>query len=149
VALAQPHVNSQVLASARSILDSNGNGGRDEQTRADDDASYLVTATWADNTRTPWSVLHIAEGLNNCQFPGADSWVGSDRDIVLDAIQDACSFLADAATNSFSPVADGPDNALLLEVLEDFKFLIDFLGGMHQPSHHCGCDRGGDENEVD
>jgi hypothetical protein len=143
--LAQSHLDPRALSAVCSLLGS-----------ADGASCYLATvATWADDNRAPWSApLHFGEGVSdhppdNCQFPGKDGWMGGERVNVFDAIRNVSSILIDfaaSASGSLSSVAGGggPPQA----AQEALKFLIHFLGDMHQPLHLCGRDRGGNDYKV-
>ncbi|KAH8989245.1 phospholipase C/P1 nuclease domain-containing protein [Lactarius akahatsu] len=76
---------------------------------------------------------------DNCLFPGTDGWDGKLRGNVLDAIQNVTSILADfAASMSASTRGTFADE----QASEVLKFLIHFVGDMHQPLHLTGRDRG-------
>lgn len=112
---------------------------------------YLSSvANWADKIRfrAHWSApLHFINGHgdhppSDCRFPGSEGWDGKERANVLDAIHNTSSILTDFAQGSSS---DGGAPALAQEAL---KFLIHFVGDMHQPLHLCGRDRGGNSDKV-
>lgn len=104
-------------------------------------------ATWADKNRfhMRWSApLHYVGATgdhppDNCLFPGSDGWAGNPRGNVLDAIHNVTSILADFVSGS--SVASG-------QAQEALKFLIHFMGDMHQPLHLTGRDRGGNSVKV-
>ena len=111
---------------------------------------YLAAvATWADKNcfHMHWSLpLHFAKGISdhppdNCQFPSADGWANAERANVLDAIQNVSSILTNFASSG--SLVDGQD-----ATEEALKFLIHFVGDMHQPLHLCGRARGGNEIKV-
>ncbi|KAH8976440.1 phospholipase C/P1 nuclease domain-containing protein, partial [Lactarius hatsudake] len=76
---------------------------------------------------------------DNCLFPGTDGWDGKLRGNVLDAIQNVTSILADFAASVSASTRGTFANERASEVL---KFLIHFVGDMHQPLHLTGRDRG-------
>jgi hypothetical protein len=151
--IAQSHLDPQVLNSVCSILASDGG----QAAHRDDAPCYLSSvATWADKIRfhAHWSApLHYANGAHDnppteCRFPGPDGWEGNARANVLDAVQNVSSILTDFAKgSSFPGVAAAADGAPELAV-EALKFLIHFVGDMHQPLHLCGRDRGGNSDKV-
>jgi hypothetical protein len=108
-------------------------------------------ATWADKIRfhARWSApLHFINGNGDhppkdCRFPGPDGWGGKERANVLDAIHNVSSILTDFVQGSSSSAAGAPESAQ-----EALKFLIHFVGDMHQPLHLCGRDRGGNSDKV-
>jgi len=115
---------------------------------------YLSTvAAWADKVRfhMRWSApLHYigASGdhpPDNCLFPGSDGWQGKSRGNVLDAIQNVTSILADFASGSSSIRANAAASGQAQEAL---KFLIHFVGDMHQPLHLTGRERGANGVKV-
>ena len=107
-------------------------------------------ATWADKIRydARWSApLHYVGATgdhppDNCLFPGTDGWDGRPRGNVLDAIQNVTSILSDfVSTSGATASADaGAQEAL--------KFLIHFVGDMHQPLHLTGRERGANGVKV-
>ena len=107
-------------------------------------------ATWADKIRfrARWSApLHYVGATgdhppDNCLFPGTDGWAGHPRGNVLDAIQNVTSILSDfVSTSGATASADAG-------VQEALKFLIHFVGDMHQPLHLTGRDRGANGVKV-
>ena len=147
--LAQSHLDPRALNAVCSILGSDGNVNADAP-------CYLATvATWADKIRfrAHWSApLHYAEGVSdhppdNCQFPGADGWAGAELANVLDAIHNVSSILTDFTSGSLASsfMADDGGSGAAEEAL---KFLIHFVGDMHQPLHLCGRDKGGNGDKV-
>lgn len=109
-------------------------------------------ATWADKIRfrARWSApLHYVGAVSdhppdNCLFPGTDGWQGNPRGNVLDAIQNVTSILADFVSVSGSNPGASADAG----AQEALKFLIHFVGDMHQPLHLTGRDRGGNGIKV-
>jgi hypothetical protein len=94
-----------------------------------------------------WSApLHFINGHNDhppndCRFPGSEGWEGKERANVLDAVNNVSSILTTFAQGSLAGGA--PELAQ-----EALKFLIHFVGDMHQPLHLCGRDRGGNSDKV-
>ena len=154
--IAQSHLDPQVLNSVCSILasDSSIDSDIDRPARSSaDPPCYLATvATWADQIRwhARWSApLHFINGVgdhppDDCRFPGADGWGGGERANVLDAVQNVSSILTEFVSGT-SGVITGGAPELAQEAL---KFLIHFVGDMHQPLHLCGRDRGGNSDKV-
>ncbi|KAI0062661.1 phospholipase C/P1 nuclease [Artomyces pyxidatus] len=112
---------------------------------------HLATvATWADKIRyrARWSApLHYVGALGDhpsdtCLFPGSRGWAGHEGGNVLAAIRNVTTILEDFVQVSERRVAD---DALAEEAL---KFLIHFVGDMHQPLHLTGRDRGGNGNKI-
>jgi len=69
---------------------------------------------------------------------------GNERANVLDAVQNVSTILTGFVSGSSDVFAGGaPELAL-----EALKFLIHFVGDMHQPLHLCGRDRGGNSDKV-
>jgi S1/P1 Nuclease len=146
--IAQSYLDPQVLKSVCSIL------AEDDQAQAPQRGAapcYLSSvATWADKIRfhARWSApLHFINGNGDhppkdCRFPGPDGWGGKERANVLDAIHNVSSILTDFVQGS-SSAAGAPESAQ-----EALKFLIHFVGDMHQPLHLCGRDRGGNSDKV-
>ena len=144
--IAQSYLEPQVLKSVCSIL---AEDAENDQVRADAPCYLSTVATWADKIRfrAHWSApLHFINGNgdhppNDCRFPGADGWDGKERANVLDAINNVSTILTDFAQGSSAVGA--PELAQ-----EALKFLIHFVGDMHQPLHLCGRDRGGNSDKV-
>jgi len=109
-----------------------------------------TVANWADKVRLfkRWSApLHYINGNgdhppDDCRFPGDDGWEGKERANVLDAITNTSTVLTDFAQGSTTATA-GPESAQ-----EALKFLIHFVGDMHQPLHLCGRAKGGNDIKV-
>ncbi|KAI0290981.1 S1/P1 nuclease-domain-containing protein [Russula brevipes] len=148
--IAQSHLDPQVLTAVCSILAS------DDGVRADPPCYLSTVATWADKIRfrNRWSApLHYIGATgdhppDSCLFPGADGWEGTERANVLDAIHNVSSILTDfvqgSSSSSSATAAGAPQLAQ-----EALKFLIHFVGDMHQPLHLTGRDRGGNSIKVD
>ena len=98
-------------------------------------------ATWADRVRFKmrWSSgLHFVGALDDwpserCEFPGKRGWAGK-RDVnVLGAVRNLTGILDKWVKGD---VDDDKAN-------EALKFLVHFIGDMHQPLHLTGRARGG------
>jgi len=103
-------------------------------------------ATWADQHRfrMRWSApLHYIGSLDDfpsktCAFPGPHLWAGSQGINVLDAIQNTTKLLQDWVNEDVSDTVAS----------EALKFLIHFVGDMHQPLHLTGRARGGNSVKI-
>ena len=103
-------------------------------------------ATWADKFkyRMLWSApLHYVGAIDDyppkdCAFPGPNGWSGTKEINVLDGIKNVTGLLADWVHQDAS---DEIAN-------EALKFLVHFLGDMHQPLHLTGRNRGGNLAKV-
>lgn len=73
-----------------------------------------------------------------CAFPGEHKWAGSPQINVLDAIKNTTSLLQRWSNH------DASDEV----ASEALKFLIHFVGDMHQPLHLTGRARGGNSIGV-
>jgi hypothetical protein len=144
--IAQSHLNPKVLDAVCSILASDGDSG----VRGDAPCYLASVATWADKERNHmrWSApLHYVGSTgdhppDNCLFPGTDGWEGKPLGNVLDAIHNVTSILSDFVSGSgANAVAPG-------QAQEALKFLIHFMGDMHQPLHLTGRDRGANGVKV-
>ncbi|KAJ2912954.1 hypothetical protein MD484_g7457, partial [Candolleomyces efflorescens] len=127
--------------------------------------------------RMPWSApMHYVGAVDdhprgNCQYPGNDGWLGTKNINVLDAIQNVTGILARwsgadvHAKNGrtlLSPLAPRRTPSLRVEGQkaafaprpagpreeEAFRFLVHFVGDLHQPLHLTGRDRGGNLAKV-
>lgn len=147
--IAQSHLDPQVLDAVCSILSDNGIS----EVRGDAPCYLSTVASWADKNRfhMRWSApLHYVGASgdhppDNCLFPGSDGWQGNPRGNVLDAIQNVTSILANFASGSSSARANAAASGLAQEAL---KFLIHFVGDMHQPLHLTGRERGANGVKV-
>ena len=103
-------------------------------------------ATWADKIKyhARWSAaLHYVGAIddyppNHCAYPGPSGWEGKKEINVLDGIKNVTGLLADW-------VVEDASDATASEAL---KFLVHFVGDMHQPMHLTGRDRGGNSAKV-
>ncbi|CAA7267233.1 unnamed protein product [Cyclocybe aegerita] len=133
--IAQMYVHPRALETMCNILDLPSNN------------CYLArVATWADQQRMRmrWSAsLHYVGALDDhpsdtCAFPGSRGWAGNRAINVLDGVKNTTSLLQDWVNHESSD--DVASEAL--------KFLIHFVGDMHQPLHLTGRDRGGNSVKV-
>jgi nuclease S1 len=144
--IAQSYLEPQVLNTVCSILSTNA---ENDQVRGDAPCYLSTVATWADKIRfyARWSApLHFINGRgdhppNDCRFPGPEGWGGKERANVLDAINNVSTILTNFVQGSVT--AGAPELAQ-----EALKFLIHFVGDMHQPLHLSGRDRGGNGDKV-
>jgi hypothetical protein len=100
-----------------------------------------VIATWADRIRPfpqyRWAApFHYVGGINDwppstCLF-GEDGWEGKDAVNVLGGIANTTQWLKDGKLGAGEAV----------------KFLIHFLGDLHQPLHLTARERGGNDGEI-
>jgi len=103
-------------------------------------------ASWADRIkqRMKWSsALHYVNPVDDhpsqsCLFPGAGKWEGKRQANILDAVKNVTSVLQRWVDK------DASDNA----AEEALKFLVHFLGDLHQPMHLTGREKGGNGVEV-
>jgi hypothetical protein len=101
-------------------------------------------ATWADKIKYKmrWSAaLHYVNGADdhppqNCAFPGARGWAGKPGRNILSAIRNVTNILEETDSSS-----DDLAN-------EAVKFLVHFMGDLHQPLHLVGRGRGGNSQKV-
>jgi len=91
-----------------------------------------------------WSAaLHYVGAIDDhpsqvCAFAGEHKWAGKPEINVLDAIKNSTSLLQAWVDNDASDAV----------ATEAVKFLIHFVGDMHQPLHLTGRDRGGNSISV-
>ncbi|KAI0258999.1 phospholipase C/P1 nuclease domain-containing protein [Gloeopeniophorella convolvens] len=150
--IAQIYLHPEVLPLVCSVLSSDDSVVR---TQGGDPPCYISSvASWADTIRwrARWSApLHYVGALGDhpsdtCLFPGERGWAGHEGGNVLDGIYNVSTILADFVQSSASSgVAMNQAPALAQEAL---KFLIHFVGDMHQPLHLTGRDRGGNGVKV-
>ncbi|TEB29753.1 phospholipase C/P1 nuclease [Coprinellus micaceus] len=119
-------------------------------------------ATWADRDkyRMRWSApLHYVGAVGDhprgtCLFPGEGGWAGSKGINVLDGIKNTTHILADwSGVSEHTSTSLSPSRTSRLALpgpleIEAFKFLVHFVGDMHQPLHLTGRDRGGNSQKV-
>lgn len=134
-------------------------------------------ATWADRDKYKmrWSAaLHYVGAVDDqpstkCLFPGDQGWAGTKNINVLDGIKNVTSILGQwsgadehagqgalAAHKARTTTGLARANGKRFERRtipgpreeEAFKFLVHFMGDMHQPLHLTGRDRGGNNQKV-
>jgi len=142
------HLHPSVLPKLCAILD------RDA---TDYDAScHLATvAAWADRIRNQpkyrWTgPLHYIGATDDfpsssCAFPGPHGWKGRTHINILNGIHNVTTVLRDYQDRQH---AGAPTVDVAGYVQDALKFLIHFLGDMHQPLHLTGRDRGGNGVKV-
>ncbi|KAJ7782475.1 phospholipase C/P1 nuclease domain-containing protein [Mycena maculata] len=110
-------------------------------------------ATWADTQRPkmPWSApLHYVGAVDDypsqtCAFPGPRGWADKHGANVLGGIRNVTDILMDWVYFNEAGRASTYQYEAANEAL---KFLVHFLGDMHQPLHLTGRDRGGNSIPV-
>ncbi|KIL63547.1 hypothetical protein M378DRAFT_164447 [Amanita muscaria Koide BX008] len=111
-------------------------------------------ATWADRARfrMRWSApLHYVGAIGDhpsetCLFPGTQGWAGHKDQNVLGAIRNVTGLLDEFVKNQRKGIHAGKEELAMAN--EALKFLIHFMGDMHQPLHLTGRDRGGNGDKV-
>lgn len=152
--IAQLHLHPDVLPVLCDILDTSSsssahNGGV---------PCYLAPiASWADRVKGQpkyryTSVLHYINARDDhppdaCAFPGTHGWMGKSGGNILGAIKNVTNVLG-TYVNS---LREG--HALMKQEgetagSEALKFLVHYLGDMHQPLHLIGRERGGNGAKV-
>lgn len=104
-------------------------------------------ASWADQIkgRMKWSsALHYVNPVDDhpsqrCIFPGVRGWDGQLHINILDAVKNVTNVLQRWVDRE---VSDGAAE-------EALKFLVHFVGDMHQPLHLTGREQGGNKVEVE
>jgi len=132
--IAQMYLHPTVLPTLCSILDESPH------------CHLAPIATWADKIkyRMRWSAaLHYVGAIddyppNDCAYPGPSGWAGRKEINVLDGIKNVTGLLEDWVDQDASDATAS----------EALKFLVHFLGDMHQPLHLTGRDRGGNSAKV-
>ncbi|KAA1478711.1 phospholipase C/P1 nuclease [Dentipellis sp. KUC8613] len=121
------------------------------------DTCFLAPAsTWADRFkyRMRWSApLHYVGAVGDhpsdtCVFPGDKGWAGRDGGNVLSAIRNVTTILEDFVQDAVAAQGRLRWSADVDRAEEALKFLIHFVGDMHQPLHLTGRDRGGNGDKV-
>ncbi|KAF6757775.1 phospholipase C/P1 nuclease domain-containing protein, partial [Ephemerocybe angulata] len=167
--IAQIHLHPSVLPIICDLLDVVPSDNSEATLRRQ--CHLASVATWADRDKYKmrWSAaLHYVGAVDDhpsarCLFPGEGGWAGSKGINVLDGIKNVTSILGQWSGASeeestrltahiqggtqtksrfLSPRPAGPREE------EAFKFLVHFLGDMHQPLHLTGRDRGGNNQKV-
>ncbi|KAI0316084.1 phospholipase C/P1 nuclease domain-containing protein [Amylostereum chailletii] len=149
--IAQMHLNPPVLPLLCSILYPEDDGAQP--------CTLASVATWADKIRyrARWSSgLHYVGAVGDhpsdtCVFPGDNGWAGREGINVLGGIRNTSSildeFVALALSGRGGAELKVAGNATSL-AQEALKFLIHFVGDLHQPLHLTGRDRGGNGDKV-
>lgn len=110
------------------------------------DCHLAPISTWADRLkyRMRWSApLHYVGAVddyppNDCAYPGYNGWQGKKQINILDGIKNVTGLLQDWVNNDASD--DTAEEAL--------KFLVHFMGDLHQPLHLTSRGRGGNSVKV-
>ncbi|THH18860.1 hypothetical protein EW146_g2214 [Bondarzewia mesenterica] len=151
--IAQIHLNPPVLPLLCSILYPNSR----------EESCYISSvAAWADSVRYRsefrWSApLHYVGAVgdhpsDSCVFPGDRGWSGREGKNVLAAIRNVTGLLETFVENSVlantEPGSQSKTTSDLGMAQEALKFLIHFIGDLHQPLHLTGRDRGGNGDKV-
>lgn len=112
-------------------------------------------AAWADNVRRQakyrWTgPLHYIGAVGDypsatCAFPGSQGWEGRTHINVLNAIRNTTSVLQEFEELRRAGVQPETVPPYVQDAL---KFLIHFVGDMHQPLHLTGRNRGGNDDKV-
>ncbi|KAF8736122.1 hypothetical protein AX14_000845 [Amanita brunnescens Koide BX004] len=146
--IAQIHLHPSAYPTICSIL------GSPVSTANGPPCLLATVATWADRIRyrMHWSgPLHYVGAVGDhppdtCNFPGDHGWDGSQDANVLSATRNVSNILADYVRNvKLGASTSVQDTERANEAL---KFLIHFLGDLHQPLHLTGRDRGGNGDKV-
>ena len=144
--IAQIHLHPSAYPAICSILGSTSS--------ADGPPCYLATvATWADRVRfrMHWSAhMHFVGSVGDhprdtCLFPGNRGWEDDDAN-VLSATRNVTNLLTDYVSKSKSGLSVSTQETDVAN--EALKFLIHFMGDLHQPLHLTGRDRGGNSDKV-
>lgn len=142
------HLHPSVLPKLCAILDSDASDY--------DGPCHLATvATWADRIRRqskyrwtgPLHYIGAADDFpsSSCAFPGPGGWKGRTHINVLNGIHNVTTVLQDYQERQHA----GSSTVEVAEYTQDaLKFLIHFLGDMHQPLHLTGRERGGNGVKV-
>jgi hypothetical protein len=137
--IAELHLEPTVLPTLCSILNSNNLGKS---------CSLASVASWADQykSKMKWSAeMHYVNAVADhppqlCTFPGAKGWEGAKDVNVLGAIRNTTNLLGqwvEKGSDLDDPVAS-----------EALKFLIHFVGDLHQPFHTVARARGANDVYV-
>ncbi|KIY68479.1 phospholipase C/P1 nuclease [Cylindrobasidium torrendii FP15055 ss-10] len=119
--------------------------------KSDEPQCHLAPiATWADRWkyRMRWSApLHYVGAIADhpsqlCLFPGAKGWE-NDKINVLSGIRNTSDLVEEFVSAQESGLGGDHDTAN-----EALKFLVHFIGDLHQPLHLTGRDRGGNSVKV-
>ncbi|KAG9311857.1 phospholipase C/P1 nuclease domain-containing protein [Chiua virens] len=148
--IAEMHLHPSVMPKLCHILDYKG-------------ACHLApVASWADNIRRlakyRWTgPLHYVGAVDDypsqtCAFPGEKGWEGRTHINVLHAIRNTSTVLHEFEVGrkaSAVPIIDKRNREDVPDYVQDaLKFLIHFVGDMHQPLHLTNRNRGGNDDKV-
>ena len=136
--IAQIHLHPSVFPTLCTILNYSSSNPDEPQ------CHLAPVATWADKFKYKmrWSApLHYVNAPDdhppqNCAFPGSRGWGGKPGGNILSAIRNV-SHILEERHNSPDDLAN-----------EAMKFLVHFMGDLHQPLHLVGRDRGGNSQKV-
>ncbi|KAF8550022.1 phospholipase C/P1 nuclease [Imleria badia] len=146
--IAQMHLHPSVMPKLCDILHYTG------------ECHLAPVAAWADRVRNVpkyrWTgPLHYIGAVGDypsttCAFPGTQGWEGRTHINVLSAIRNTTSVLQDFEDlrSAGVPCDTDPDTDIPSYVQDALKFLIHFVGDMHQPLHLTGRHRGGNQDKV-
>ncbi|TFK20649.1 phospholipase C/P1 nuclease [Coprinopsis marcescibilis] len=170
--IAQIHLHPSVLPTICALLDV-GISASDDPSDLRYKCHLASVATWADKDRMKmrWSAaMHYVGAVDDfprehCDYPGPQGWAGTRSINVLDATKNVTRILAEwsgadethgsSSSSHYVPPyssrqtyrrAQGKIPSPLEE--EALKFLIHFVGDMHQPLHLTGRARGGNSIKV-
>lgn len=143
--IAQAHLHPTVLSEVCNILNL---GSATEISQGSVPCHLSRIAAWADTIkRQPQyrytSPLHYVGALgdhppDSCAFPGERGWAGKKDMNLLGAIRNTTNMLVEYVEGTQS--IEGAEEAL--------KFLVHYVGDVHQPLHLTGRDRGGNGAKV-
>jgi len=127
--IAELHLDSTVLPTLCSLLNPTSPGTS---------CSLASVASWADTIKDkkPWSAaMHYVNAFDDhppdlCLFPGTKGWQGDKNVNVLGAVRNNTDILG-----RWVQEGSNPDDPIASDAL---KFLIHFVGDMHQPFHTVG-----------
>lgn len=152
--IAQLHLHPDVLPILCDIL-----GPPEKSANLEDDLPCHLSsvASWADTVkRRPeyryTSVMHYVNARDDhppdaCAFPGENGWMGRGGAHILGAIQNVTNVLGtyvDLIRDDGAPLRQQGETA----GSEALKFLIHYMGDLHQPLHLIGRERGGNGVKV-
>ena len=123
------------------------------------DCHLARVATWADRIRAQpkyrWTgPLHYINAADDypsatCAFPGPQGWDGRTHINVMNAIRNTTTVLQEFEGARRAGVLDDDEDGDVPGYVQDaLKFLIHFVGDMHQPLHLTGRNRGGNGDKV-
>ncbi|OSD08727.1 phospholipase C/P1 nuclease [Trametes coccinea BRFM310] len=146
--IAQIHLPKPVLSLVCDILHPSLNLSDSPKDAAAPPCHLAPISTWADAIRTrpeyrytaPMHYINSVDDAppHSCQFPGPNGWMGRPTANILAALGNVTSVLRDYAKGERA-VGDAE---------EALKFLVHWVGEMHQPLHLCGRDKGGNGVRV-